>query len=49
MSDLKNFDLRNLRDGGDLQEDAYANDARLFELDFHYQTNKSGTKNEIPS
>jgi hypothetical protein len=33
----------------DVSEDAYANDARLFELDFHYQTNKRGTKSEIPS
>lgn len=32
----------------DVSEDNYGADARLFELDFHFQTNKSGTKNEIP-
>ena len=33
----------------DVSEDDYGASARLFELDFHYQTNKAGTKSEIPS
>jgi hypothetical protein len=33
----------------DVSEDDYGANARLLELDFHYQTNKSGTKSEIPS
>ena len=33
----------------DVSEDDYGASVRLFELDFHYQTNKKGTKSEIPS
>jgi hypothetical protein len=29
--------------------DNYGGSARLLELDFHYQTNKSGTKDEVPA
>jgi hypothetical protein len=32
----------------DVSEDAVADAVRLFEIDFHYQTNKSGTRREIP-
>jgi hypothetical protein len=33
----------------DVSEDDYGASARLLEVDFHYQTNKNGTRNEIPS
>lgn len=33
----------------DVSEDSYGASARLFELDFHFQTNKAGTKDEIPA
>lgn len=32
----------------DVSEDAVGDAVRLFELDFHYQTNKSGTRSEVP-
>jgi hypothetical protein len=32
----------------DVSEDDVADAVRLFELDFHYQTNKSGTRSEVP-
>lgn len=33
----------------DVSEDTYGSTVRLFELDFHYQTNKAGTKDEVPA
>lgn len=33
----------------DVSEDTYAATVRLLEVDFHYQTNKLGTKDEVPA